>query len=143
MPPLNATGSRIDGEHIIMGVVHHLEDVRMPAHENLRTTGLYQGLSPEIIMPGVSPDMGHKYRHTPALEKLVPGVVEPDVTAVTVPINPHEGFEGSDGCREFSIPAEIPGVPELVHRIEELAELFVEDAVRVGNKTYIHNPLSR
>jgi hypothetical protein len=59
------------------------------------------------------------------------------VIVVTVSGNANKRLEGRDFLCGLETASEIAGMPNLVHRSEELAELLAEYAMRIGYETYI------
>ena len=54
-------GSGIDGQQFVDGIVHHLEDVRMPRDEEFGMQGLNLLYGARVVMAGVAADVGHQH----------------------------------------------------------------------------------
>ena len=115
----------------------------MPADEKVRVVTLDESPRADVVMPRITPDMGHQHLHPAAFEILMSGINGADILPVAVPVNSHKRLEIRELLGEFSIPAEVSGVPELLHRLQEFAELIGEESVRVRKKSYIHNEKKR
>ena len=111
----------------------------MPADEKVRVVTLDESPRADVVMPGIAADMGHQHLHPAAFEILMSGINGADILSVAVPVNSDKRLEIRELLGKLSIPAEVPGVPELLHRLQEFAELVGEESVRVRKKSYIHN----
>lgn len=131
MPTLDACGSGVDCHHVILGVAHDFQDMGMPADEHLRPETVDQGSGSKVIMPGISSYVHHQYGHPSALEELVVRIIHADVLTVAVPIYSDQRFEGCYLFCSGEAAAEVSGMPDLVHGLEELLELWAEYSVSV------------
>ena len=133
---LMAGGPGIDDEHIIIGIVHHAQDMGMTADENIGLihVNLLPGLG--VVTPGKTADMRHQHLLPLALEKLVAGAVVAQVVAVHISVHPDEVFERRQAAVHLRSPAEISGVPYLIHGSQELKNIFVQAPVRIRYDPY-------
>ena len=90
-------------------------------------------------MPRISADVHHQYGHPTALKELMVRIFHPDILPVAVAVYTDQRLEGRYLLCSLQSPSEIPGMPYLVDRLEELPERVAEDSVRIGQKTYIHD----
>ena len=131
MKALYTRSSRIDYQHITFRVTYNLQNMRMPAYENIRLQLINKPASSYIIPPRISSDMSHKHLHALTFEEAVKGMGEAEIVVVTVAGDTYKGFELSDSGSKVEASAEIAGVPDLVHRGEKFTEFGAEDAVGV------------
>ncbi len=111
----------------------------MPADEDVRAEPLNKRPRTDVIMTRIAADMGHQHLHSAALEKLMSGIVHADILSVAIPVHSHKWLEISYLLRELCPTAEIPGVPELIHRLQEFAEFVGKYPVGIRNQSYIHS----
>ncbi len=123
--------ARIDHKHVAALVVHDLEDMGMSAHEDVRTKLIDEFSSILVILAGISADMGHEYPHPLSLEALVDRVVEDEIALVAVPDDSDRGLEGSNLGYGLIATTEVSRMPDLVDRLEEFPERFLEYTVGV------------
>jgi len=90
-------------------------------------------------MAWVAADVDHQSLDAVCVEAEEFGMDLPDAIIVAVPVNPLERLEVRDDVARGDV-AEIPCVPNLVHRLQELPQAVIEDAVSVGNEAYVHQP---
>lgn len=103
----------------------------MAADEYLRPEAVDKGSGAEVVMTGITAYMGHEDRHPSALEELMMGVLETDVLSVTVAMDTDKRLEGCYLIGRSESASEVSGMPYLVHRLEELLELWAEYSVSV------------
>lgn len=128
----------IDDHHVPLRITHDLQDMGMAAYEYVRLQLVYEPARPRIVSSGISADVGHENVHTLAFEEAVQRMGETQVVVVTIACNAFERLECSDLIRQFKSAAEVPGMPDLVHRPKKLLERFIEDTVGVRYQTYEH-----
>ena len=138
LPSLQAGGSGIEVEQVMVRVMHDLEDMGMAAHEDIRTELPDQGERPRVIMAGRAPDMGHQDLFPFAVPDPVLRVIIDQNPVVAVPGNTDERLEPGDGRSQGQSPAEIPRMPDLVDRGKEFAEFGAEHPVGIRKKTDEH-----
>ena len=138
LPALEAAGSRIDGEHVVLEVPDHLKDMGVAADEDLRAVVFDQGAGAKVVAPGVTSYMGHQHAHSSAFEELVGRILKPDVLSVTIAADPDKGLETGDFTGGFGAPSEISRMPYLVDRRQEFPEFGAEHTVGVGYEAYEH-----
>ena len=109
----------IDDHHVALMVVHHPEDVGMPAYEDVRMVPVYESPCPRVITARIATDMNHQHFHTAAVKKQMVRIVETDILAVAVAINAFQRLEGRNLLRSLQ-PAEVSGMPYLIHRLQEI-----------------------
>ena len=103
----------------------------MPAYENIRMISVYEFTGTRIITSGISADMSHENLHSLTFKETVQRMNVTQVVVVTIARNSYQRLETAYFLCQFHSPAKIPGVPYLVHGLEEVLELPTEDAVRV------------
>ena len=59
------------------------------------------------------------------------GVFQTQVLAVAIAVDPDQRLERRNLMRRLHSPSEVPGVPYLVHRFQELPERLVKNPVRI------------
>lgn len=138
LPTLEAGGSGIDREKIVGVIVHHFQDMRMSAYEDIRTVGVDHRPHIEGIMTGISADMGHKDLLPLTVEKLRKGAFETDFLGVAVPVHSDERFERGDLVHEIYPPSEISRMPDFIDGFKELLELIAEHPMRIRYDTDEH-----
>ena len=131
MKALYACRPRIDYQHITLRIPDNLKNMRMSAYENVRSVPVDQFPCTGIIAAWVSPDMGHEDLQTFTFEETVQRVVIAESLIVTVSADADERLEGGQAGRQVHASAEVAGMPDLVHRLEESLELRVEHAVGI------------
>ena len=82
--------------------------------------------------------MHHQHSLSPALEKLCVWDSAADLRAVAVAVYSFERLEIRNLQQGLLVP-EVPRVPYLVHRLEELFQRVVEPAVCVRNDSDVHS----
>ena len=138
LPALQAGGSGVHRKHIELVVPLYLQDMRVPADEQ---SGLHLHYRPPghlTVVAGISPDVGHQHFQPLAIEALKLREVVAGGIPVAVAMYPYHRLEVLDTLEESFIATQITGVPELIHGLQELAELGAENPVRIRYKTYIH-----
>ena len=85
------------------------------------------------------PDVGHENSQSLTLKALVRRIILPDIQSIAVAVHAGQRFERRDllGALKGS---EVPGVPDLVHRLQELSHILGKHAVSVGNQADEHIP---
>ena len=99
-----------------------------------------QGEGPSVVMPRITPDMGHQYRQTLHLQELMVRIFETYVLAVAVARNAHQRLESPDLICKGKAPAEIAGMPYDIHWSKELLEWLAEHSVSVAYEADVHFP---
>ena len=121
-------------KHYRMFLNYVLKDI-----PNIRTELLDQSPGGGIIMARRAPDMDHEDSDALKLQQLVFGIFQSYVPSVAVPVNADKGLELPDAVGEGDAATEISGMPDDVNGRKELLELIAENAVGVGNETYVHS----
>ena len=93
------------------------------------------GQRPRVVAAGVAADVGHQDAHPFALEGEKFAVGASHDTSVDIAIDGPQGFERRDLVGDLR-RADVPGVPDFVHVLEECFERLVERAVGVGYESY-------
>jgi hypothetical protein len=139
--PKNTCGTRIHGHHTVCLVVIYLKYVRMPANEELWLELADKLEGAPAVMTRVSSDVHHEHADPVGIEGKVFRMDLAYAITVAIPENTLERLEICDdiACGEI---AEIAGMPYFVDRFQKLPEGIVEYAVRIGNETYVHQPLN-
>ena len=86
------------------------------------------------VMAGITSDVGHIDVDILHVEILVGRVLHPDDMVVNVAVHGPERLEVSQGLGRLDA-ADITGVPQLVHVLEEVEKLWHEGAMCVGKDT--------
>ena len=86
-------------------------------------------------MAGIAADVGHQDTHPFALEGEEFAVGASHDTSVDIAIDGPQGFESRDLVGDLR-RADVPGVPDFVHVLEECFERLVERTVGVGYESY-------
>lgn len=86
-------------------------------------------------MAGIAADVGHQDAHPFALEGEKFAVGASHDTSVDIAIDGPQGFERRDLVGDLR-RADVPGVPDFVHVLEECFERLVERTVGVGYESY-------
>ena len=132
MKTLYTCSSGIYYQHIVpSGITHHLEDVRMTAHEYVRAVMVYKLSSLRIISIRVTAHMGHQDLHGFTFEESVLRMLETKVMVITIACNTYQRLKFRYFRRQVHSTAEITGMPYLVYRLQKVAELTVEYTVSV------------
>ena len=103
----------------------------MSAYEDVRRIPVHKSPCLVVVPSGPSSDMHHQHTFPLALETLVFRVGEPHVLPVAVAIDPYQRFESRYLIHEIYASPEVPCMPNLVCRGEEVLELLAENAVSV------------
>lgn len=136
MKALVSGGPGVDDEHIVKLVVHHPQNVGVTADKDIGTIDVNFLPGFGVVTPGKTADMRHQHLLPLALEKLVAGAVVAKVVAVHISVHPDEVLERRQAAVHLRSPAEIPGVPYLIHGSQELKNIFVQTPVRIRYDPY-------
>ena len=139
MESLDSGSTRIYHQHIPLRVTYDLKDMGMASYEYVRPVFVDEPACPRVISSGISADMGHKHFHPFAFEEAVERMGEAEIVVVAVSRHAFERLEGGDGGSQVKPSPKISRVPYFIHRLEEFPERLVEDPVRIGYETYIHD----
>lgn len=138
MEPLYSGSTRIDDHHVPLRITYDLQDMGMAANEYVRLQLIYESARPRVVSSWISADMGHENVHSLAFKEAVQRMDKAQVVVVTIAGDAFERLECGDLLRQFKPTAEIPCMPDLVHRLKELLEGVIEDTVGVRYETYEH-----
>ena len=117
MPALVACGAGVHVEALQLIVVHHFQDMGMPADEQLRGTGDELFFDVGCITGWVTADVRHVHFHAFALPAQLFGVYGADVVAIDIAVYTFQWFE----CAELlgkGDGAEIAGMPYFIALVE-------------------------
>ena len=103
----------------------------MAADKYVRPVLIYQCTGPRVVSSRISAYMCHEDLHPFTFEEAVQGMDETEVVVVAIASHSDKGPEGGDLFRKGHSSAEVSGMPDLVHRLKEIAELPAEYAVGV------------
>lgn len=131
MEALDSCRSWIDYEHITLCVTDHLQDMRMSAHEYIRTIAVNQLTGTHIITSGIATYMGHEYFYPLTFEESVQRVDESQLMVVAVASHANERLELGNLFCQVHTATEISCVPDLVDRLKEILKLLAEHAMRI------------
>jgi hypothetical protein len=113
-------------QHIALGIPYNLKDMRMSAHKDIRFMFLYQFDSPAVISSRIASHMSHKNLQAFAFKETEQRVLIPQSMIIAIASDTLERLE----CRQFlsqrHAPAEITGMPQLIHRLQKIPERLVE-----------------
>ena len=131
VPTLVSTGPRVHVQEIIGLIIHNLQDVGMPADEEVGPMLPDERPGLGIIVAGRPSDVGHQHFQAlafPAAVQRAP-VQQPPVVAIAD--DSHQGLERGDLRLRVQPAPEIPGVPDHIDILQKLPELRRERAVTV------------
>ena len=128
MESLNAGGTRVDGEHVVFLVEDDFQDVGVAADEDIRQMGIDE-LERLVVVPAwIASDVHHQHSSALTFHELCVRYPGTHLSAVAVAVDSFKRFECSY-LQQGLLVAEVPGVPYLIHRLEEFFQLVVEPAV--------------
>ena len=84
-----------------------------------------------VIARRIAADMGHEHPDSFRLPPELFGIEAADILAVDITKNAAKGSEAGQLFGELG-GAEIPGVPDLVARLEVMKDRVIEKVVRIG-----------
>ena len=131
VPALDSAGARIDVEQIVRSVIFHHKYMGMTAYEDVRAAFSYQSGGKAVVSSGTPSDMFQKYFLARTFEETVFRMHETDFLPVTIAVHTHQRLECRYGIGEFYPAAEVPGMPQLVHRRKKLLDLGTENPVGI------------
>lgn len=131
MESLYPGSSGIYRKHIALIVTHHLQDMGMAADKKIRMMKVYQSAGAGIISSGIAADMGHEDFHPFAFKDAMKRMDEPETMVVAISGDAFQGLECRNLFGQLHAAAEISGMPYLIDRFEEFAELPVKDSVGI------------
>lgn len=120
-------------------VRHHLQDMGMSADEDLGPVMFDESSRLRVITAGGTSDMSHEDRDSLDFQELVFRILETYVLAIAVAGDADQGLELPDAVGERESSSEISGMPDDIDRREELLECVAENAVGIGDETYVHD----
>ena len=100
--------------------------MRMSADEDVRRVPVHKSPCLVVVPSGPSSYMHHQHTLPLAFETLVFGIGEPHVLSVAVAIDPYQWFESRYLIYEIYASPEVPCMPNLVCRGEEVLELLLK-----------------
>lgn len=132
MPAVFTRGPRVHVEALQFFIVHDLQDMRMPADEELRFVRHYFFFGFRVIPGRVAADVADHYFYRFAVEKDLFGIILVDGLIIDIAI--HAPYQGKT-CPEFfsHTRSEIPGMPYLITWPEMVKYRFIEVTVCVRN----------
>ena len=131
MPPLNSASSGINVKQSGSRIILHHKYMGMTAYEDVRAAFSYQSGGKAVVSSGTPSDMFQKYFLARTFEETVFRMHETDVLPVTIAVHTHQRLECRYGIGEFYPAAEVPGMPQLVHRRKKLLDLGTENPVGI------------
>jgi hypothetical protein len=108
------------------------------ADEKVRTNPIEFGPRPEVVIVGISADMGHVDLDAFAIPHKVEWETGPKVRAVDIPVNAADGLERSQPIQDLN-SSEIARVPQFVTLSDIAEDRFVEKAMIVREKADSHS----
>ena len=103
----------------------------MTADEDIRMITVYQFAGTGIITAWVAPDVSHQDLHVFTFEETVKRMDISKRVIVAVAGHTHKWLELSNLCGQFHAPAEVPRMPDFIHRGEEFAKWGVKNPVSI------------
>ena len=140
VPTLVSTGPSVHVQEIIGLIIHNLQDVGMPADEDIGPMLPDKRPRLGIIVAGRSADVGHQHLDPfafPAAEQRAP-VQQPPVVAIAD--DALQRLERRDLRLQVQPAPEVPGVPDFVDILQELLEFGREHPVRIRYEADVHGP---
>lgn len=138
VPSLDSACSGIDAQHVALPVRHHLEDMGVPADEDVRSELVDQRLCSGGPTPRVAAYVHHQDLHPFDLKELIFGIFKAYVLAVAVAVDALQRLEFPDAVGEFEPSAEVAGMPYLIHSSEEVPESLGKYPMSIGYQAYVH-----
>ena len=129
MEALDSGCTRIDYKHITLCVTHDLQDMRMSAHEYIRTVAVYKFTGAHIIASRIATHMGHEHLYSFTFEESVQRVDESQLMVVAIACDSHERFKRGNLFSQIHTSTEITCVPYLVDWLKKILELMAEHAM--------------
>ena len=114
----------------------------MAANENPGTKLLDEPAGPRVIVARIASYMHHQHAHPAAFEKLVLREFEAQVLSVAVSPDSAHRLECLYFADELKPRAQVAGVPDFIHRLEELCEFFAPNSVCIADQSYVHNAIA-
>ncbi len=130
MPAVFTCCSRVHVEALQFFIVHDLQDMRMPADEELRFVRHYFFFGFGVIPGRVAADMPDQYLYRLTVEHNLFGKIVADGCIIDIAI--HTPYQGKT-CPEFfsHTRSEIPGMPYFVAVSDMFKNRFIKVAVCV------------
>ena len=137
---LNTGRSGIHYQHAATPVVsYNLEDMRMAAYKQVRSISVYKVPGTGIVLSRITSDMNHKDLYSFTFKETMHRMVVTETMIITVPRNADQWLECSNLSGQFQSPAEITGMPYLVHLRKEVLEFLGEHSVCVRYQSDVHS----
>lgn len=114
----------------------------MAANENPGTQLLDEPPGSRVIVPRIASYMHHQHAHPAAFEKLVFRKLETLVLSVAVAPDSAHRLECLYFADELKPRAPVAGVPDFIHRLEELCEFFAPNSVYIADQSYVHKAIA-
>ncbi len=103
----------------------------MPADEEGGPVLFDERTRPGAVFTGITADVNHQHGHAFTAEASVFRTIETEFLIIGIAIYPDQRVERSDRIHGVEPPAEVPCMPDLVHRLKELADRIREDSMRI------------
>lgn len=103
----------------------------MPADKNIWMIAGYEVARLEVVFSGPSADVHHQNFLLLTHKTLVFRIHHTNILTIAVSVHSDERLKICNSVGEIDAPSEIPGVPDLVHRSQEILELLAENTVSV------------
>ena len=123
VPALVTTGPRVDIQDFFGLIIHNLQDVGMPADEDIGPMLPDERPGLGIIVAGRPSDVGHQHFQTLALPAAIQRAPVQQPPVVAVADDALQRLERRDLRLRVQSAPEVPGMPDLVDILEELLEL--------------------
>jgi hypothetical protein len=143
MPPLIATGARVNVQEIQFSIRHYLEYVGVPTNKQAagRWICLYYSTHPRVVPTRISANVGHKNRDAGAFKPKIFRKFRPNPRIVYIAIHPAQGLESLKTIHDLD-RAKVAGMPQLVAFCEIMKIPLIEPTMCIGKNAYARHALS-
>ena len=107
------------------------EDVRLIAHQ--------ERVGVAVVLSRVAADVRHQNLHPFACPETVDRIVVAEVVVVAVAADTDERLESGYLGGSLKASAEVPGMPDFIHRRQKFPERGIENPVSVRYESYKHD----
>ena len=141
LKPLFPRSTGIHIEHPLqIRVASYLENVRVSADKQIRRIRFDSLLHRQTIPPGNPPNVSHPDPNTLPFKVLIVRIYTPNVLAIDIPINSHQG------CNLFQLVrngngSKIACMPDLIALLKMFCDRLVKKMMRIGEQTNSHQQL--
>ena len=129
---LYACGSGVEGEHVVVLVVHDAEDVAMSAYEDFGFYGEYLSQSFCVVFAWKTTYVGHENLDVIDVEREEFGEVVSDVLPIDVAMHSTKWGKGAEAV-DYVERADVASMPDFVAIGEIFFYFFVAHGMSVGH----------